>query len=78
MNTYGWARAEVLGSLINSVFLYALCFSILIEAIQRFAKPEPLENVSIIFVVGAVSFGVNIFGMVLIGALGKFKNEEKC
>ena len=35
-NTYGWARAEVVGALINSVFLLALCFSITVEAIQRF------------------------------------------
>ena len=35
-NTYGWARAEVVGALINSVFLFALCFSITVEAIQRF------------------------------------------
>ena len=35
-NTYGWARAEVVGALVNSVFLFALCFSISVEAIQRF------------------------------------------
>ena len=35
-NTYGWARAEVVGALINSVFLLALSFSITMEAIQRF------------------------------------------
>ena len=35
-NTYGWARAEVVGALINSVFLCALCFSITVEAVQRF------------------------------------------
>lgn len=35
-NTYGWARAEVVGALINSVFLCALCFSITVEAAQRF------------------------------------------
>jgi cation diffusion facilitator family transporter len=34
-NTFGWARAEVLGALINAVFLVALCFSITIEACKR-------------------------------------------
>jgi cation diffusion facilitator family transporter len=34
-NTFGWARAEVLGALINAVFLIALCFSITIEACKR-------------------------------------------
>ena len=35
-NTYGWARAEVVGALINAVFLFALCFTISVDAIQRF------------------------------------------
>lgn len=30
-NTYGWARAEVLGALVNAVFLVALCFSITVR-----------------------------------------------
>jgi Co/Zn/Cd efflux system component len=34
-NTFGWARAEVLGALVNAVFLVALCFSILIESLKR-------------------------------------------
>lgn len=38
--SYGWQRAEVLGALINGVFLIALCFSICLEAVQRlFSKP---------------------------------------
>lgn len=39
-NTYGWQRAELMGALINSVFLLAMCLSIGIEAIQRFFEPE--------------------------------------
>ncbi len=34
-NTFGWVRAEVLGALVNAVFLLALCFSIFIEAVKR-------------------------------------------
>ena len=30
-NTFGWARAEVLGALVNAVFLVALCFSITVR-----------------------------------------------
>ena len=33
-NTFGFARAEVLGALVNSVFLLALCFTILVESIK--------------------------------------------
>ena len=34
-NTYGWQRAEVLGALINGVFLLALCFTIILDALTR-------------------------------------------
>lgn len=34
--SYGWHRAEVLAALVNGVFLLALCFSIFLEAIERF------------------------------------------
>ena len=39
-NTFGWVRMEVLGALINSVFLIALCFSIIVEALTRLVQPE--------------------------------------
>jgi len=39
-NTFGWARAEVLGALVNAVFLVALCFSITVESLKRFYEPE--------------------------------------
>ncbi|KAG6878374.1 hypothetical protein C0993_007556 [Termitomyces sp. T159_Od127] len=47
--SYGWHRAEILAALINGVFLLALCFSIFLEAIERFfSKPgmslEALRN----------------------------------
>lgn len=34
--SYGWHRAEILSALVNGVFLLALCFSIFLEAIERF------------------------------------------
>ncbi|RKP04589.1 hypothetical protein THASP1DRAFT_20967, partial [Thamnocephalis sphaerospora] len=37
--SYGWQRAEVLGALVNGVFLLALCLTIYIEAIKRFFTP---------------------------------------
>ncbi|RNA35602.1 Zinc transporter 1, partial [Brachionus plicatilis] len=45
-NTYGWVRAEVLGSLINAVFLLSLCLSIVIESIKRFFEPQNLEQIN--------------------------------
>ncbi|KAG0283530.1 hypothetical protein BGZ96_012088 [Linnemannia gamsii] len=42
--SYGWQRAELLGALYNGVFLLALCFTILLDAIQRFFKSEVIED----------------------------------
>lgn len=36
--TFGWARAETVGALINCVFLLANCFNILLEVIHRFTE----------------------------------------
>lgn len=38
--SYGWVRAEIVGAFANAVFLIALCFTIIIDAIQRFFEPE--------------------------------------
>lgn len=69
-NTFGWVRAEILGSLINSVFLLALCFSIIIEAINRFIDPEPLEHVSLMLIVGGVGLFINLLGLLIFGMHG--------
>jgi len=64
-NTFGWARAEVLGALVNSVFLVALCFSILVESLKRFYEVEPIENPKLLLVVGSVGLLINIIGLFL-------------
>lgn len=69
-NTYGWIRAEVLGSLINAVFLLSLCLSIVIESIKRFFEPEKLEKIDLILIVGAIGLAINIFGLFIFGQLG--------
>lgn len=38
--SYGWQRAEILGALVNGVFLLALCFSIFMEAIERLVNVQ--------------------------------------
>jgi zinc transporter 1 len=63
--TYGWQRAEVLGALINAVFLIALCFTIFLEAIERFINPKEIESPELILIVGGAGLLVNIIGLVL-------------
>ncbi|XP_059141417.1 uncharacterized protein LOC131929320 [Physella acuta] len=69
-NTYGWVRAEILGALVNAVFLLALCFSILVEALKRLVEVEKVDNPKLLLIVGAVGLAVNIFGLFLFGAHG--------
>lgn len=64
-NTFGWARAEVLGALVNAVFLVALCFSITVEACKRFIEVEIIHEPQLIVVVGALGLVVNIIGLFL-------------
>ncbi|KAL0273378.1 UNVERIFIED_CONTAM: hypothetical protein PYX00_006059 [Menopon gallinae] len=64
-NTFGWARAEVLGALVNAVFLVALCFSILVEACKRFIEMEEIHEPELIVVVGGVGLLVNVIGLLL-------------
>ncbi|XP_014215267.1 zinc/cadmium resistance protein [Copidosoma floridanum] len=64
-NTFGWARAEVLGALVNAVFLVALCFSITVEACKRFIEVEEIHEAALLVAVGALGLLVNLVGLCL-------------
>lgn len=64
-NTFGWARAEVLGALVNAVFLAAMCFSISVEALKRFLQVEDIREPKLIVIVGSLGLVVNIVGLLL-------------
>ena len=66
-NTYGWVRAEILGALVNAVFLLALCFSILVEAIKRIVIVEDVEDPKLLLAVGIAGLVVNLIGLVIFG-----------
>ena len=59
-----------MGALVNAVFLVALCFSILVEALKRLVEPEGLKNPDLILVVGGIGLLVNLIGMVLFHGKG--------
>lgn len=63
--TYGWARAEVLGALVNSVFQLALCFTIVVSALGRFFRPQSMENPKLVIFIGIGGLLVNILGIIL-------------
>ncbi|KAF5313956.1 hypothetical protein D9611_006865 [Ephemerocybe angulata] len=63
--SYGWHRAEILAALVNGVFLLALCFSISLEAIQRFFETPEISNPKLVVVVGAFGLASNLVGLFL-------------
>ncbi|EMD42221.1 hypothetical protein CERSUDRAFT_79815 [Gelatoporia subvermispora B] len=63
--SYGWHRAEILAALINGVFLLALCFSIFLEAIERFFSTPEISNPRLVVVVGSLGLASNIVGLFL-------------
>lgn len=63
--TYGYVRAEVVGALINAVFLIALCFTIFVEAVLRLVWPERIENPELVLIVGALGLAVNVVGLLI-------------
>ncbi|XP_025834742.1 zinc transporter 1 isoform X4 [Agrilus planipennis] len=64
-NTFGWARAEVLGALVNAVFLVALCFSITVEAFKRFIEIQTIHDPQLMVIVGGIGLLVNVIGLFL-------------
>ncbi|KAL6050179.1 Zinc resistance conferring protein [Balamuthia mandrillaris] len=63
--SYGWARAEIIGGLVNGVFLLSVVFFIFLEAIERFLDQPEVENPLLIVYVGAGGLVINIIGVFL-------------
>ncbi|KAK9376003.1 cation efflux protein [Lipomyces chichibuensis] len=63
--SYGWQRAEILGALVNGVFLLALCLTIFLEALQRFVEPQIITSPQLVMGVGCAGLVSNLVGLVL-------------
>jgi cation diffusion facilitator family transporter len=61
--TFGFGRLEVLGGLVNSTFLVAICLTIVVEAIERFLNPPEIEQPILFVVVGLVGLITNLVGL---------------
>jgi len=58
--TYGYLRAEILGALLNGLFLWLLVVFIWIEAFARLRNPRPVSGLGVM-AVAIVGIGVNTF-----------------
>jgi zinc transporter 1 len=61
--SYGWGRSEIIGGLINGIFLISTCLYITIEAIQRFIEITVVEDPLLVVWVGLAGLGVNLIGL---------------
>uniref|UniRef100_A0A0P5R0U9 Cation efflux protein/ zinc transporter n=1 Tax=Daphnia magna TaxID=35525 RepID=A0A0P5R0U9_9CRUS len=69
-NTFGWARLEVLSTVVNLLFLSALDFSLVVEAIQTLIHVDHMDAMhqpEIICIVAGVGIIFNCICILLIG-----------
>jgi zinc transporter 1 len=62
-----------LGALINGVFLVALCFTLLIDCIERFINPQVITEPLWVLITGCAGLAANIFGLVLFHGKRSYK-----
>lgn len=65
--TFGYARAELVAALINLTTLLLIGFYLLVEAINRFADPQPIEGWTVIGVAG-IALVIDIVTAVMVYA----------
>jgi cobalt-zinc-cadmium efflux system protein len=58
--SYGYLRAEILGALLNGLFLWVLVVFIWIEAFERLRNPRPVSGLGVM-AIALVGIGVNTF-----------------
>jgi cobalt-zinc-cadmium efflux system protein len=63
--TYGFYRAEILASLLNSIFLILLAVFITFEAVERILHPSEISGIPMI-IVASIGLGINLLGMRLL------------
>jgi zinc transporter 1 len=63
--TFGFARTEVLGGLVNATFLLAVCMMITFDAIGRFLDPPEIQHPLLFLVVGGIGLVTNVIGLLM-------------
>lgn len=68
--TFGYARAELVAALINLTTLIIVGFYLIIESINRFVSPEPVEGWTVVIVAG-VALVVDVITALMVYAGSK-------
>ena len=58
-HSYGFARAEVIAALVNSLLMLAVVIGIVVEAIARLQHPQPVSGAAVMAIAG-VGLAINI------------------
>jgi len=75
-STFGWARLKLVGTVINSVFIFALCFHIALRSFRRVFIHEKISDPITKLIVGALSLAINALRLVLLKAFILTKGES--
>ena len=60
---YGYLRSEIIGTFINSVFLFFIAIYIVFESVERFIEPKEVHSENLILV-SFIGLLVNIVGLI--------------
>lgn len=62
-HSYGWARAEVIGAMLNSLIMLGIIVVLVVEAVQRLLAPQPViaGGVMLIALLGLIVNGIVAF-----------------
>lgn len=68
--TYGWIRAEILGGLINAIFLLSPSILLVIQAIYRLIKFKDdnfglVDHIDLLLIIAGTGLGISVFGIIL-------------
>eukprot|EP01060_Flectonema_neradi_P010011 TRINITY_DN17152_c0_g1_i5.p1 TRINITY_DN17152_c0_g1~~TRINITY_DN17152_c0_g1_i5.p1 ORF type:complete len:358 (+),score=45.15 TRINITY_DN17152_c0_g1_i5:1680-2753(+) len=61
--TYGLRRAELVGGMINSIFLLSICFTLITEGIHRLFEREEIKQPKVVISTASVGLVINLVGM---------------
>jgi cobalt-zinc-cadmium efflux system protein len=74
-HSYGWQRAEVIGALLNSVFMLAIVAMLVVEAVTRLLTPRDVAA-GLVILIAAFGIVVNAACLLLLGRGGTDLNTR--
>ncbi|XP_015787153.1 zinc transporter 1-like [Tetranychus urticae] len=77
-STFGWARSEILGALINSLLLFILTGEIIVHAIKSTIAPVKIEEPKVVLGVGLGGLLFNLIGFCVLNDINPVNIVKRC